>query len=55
LRKPAVETNLVFINTYDYRQSYTDQEHRGWYEKAGFENLEFKHEDLTIFTRNKTI
>ena len=46
--KAAVNMNLVFINTYDNGQSYTEDEHRAWLREAGFENLTFNYDELTI-------
>jgi SAM-dependent methyltransferase len=51
--KPAVEQNLIFINTYDYGQSYTEDEHRNWLMEAGFEDLNFRYEELTITARKQ--
>ena len=31
--------NLVFINVYDEGQAYTEQEHKGWLEEAGFDSF----------------
>jgi SAM-dependent methyltransferase len=47
----AVEWNLVFINTYDGGQSYTEDEFRDWLGRAGFEDLSFRYEDFTITAR----
>ena len=44
----AVDLNLVFINVYDDGQSYTESEYRLWLEEAGFSNLEFRYDELTI-------
>jgi SAM-dependent methyltransferase len=49
--KPAVEQNLIFINTYDDGQSYTESEHRDWLHSAGFEDLRFDYDELTITAR----
>ena len=46
--KTAVEWNLVFINTYDNGQSYTEDEHRDWLREAGFEDIDFRYEEFTI-------
>ena len=51
--KSAVEWNLVFINTYDNGQSYTEDEHRDWLIEAGFEDLNFRYEEFTITARKK--
>ena len=44
----AVDINLVLINVYDDGQSYTEDEYRAWLEDAGFENITFKYDELTI-------
>jgi len=49
--KPAVEQNLIFINTYDDGQSYTEEEHRDWLSNAGFEDQNFRYDELTITAR----
>jgi cyclopropane fatty-acyl-phospholipid synthase-like methyltransferase len=36
----AVGFNLVFINTYDDGESYTEQEYRDWLSEAGFVDIE---------------
>lgn len=36
----AVGFNLVFINTYDAGESYTEQEYRDWLSEAGFVDIE---------------
>jgi hypothetical protein len=46
--KPAVEQNLIFINTYEGGRSYTESEYRNWLTAAGFEELHFKYDQLTI-------
>ncbi len=51
--KSAVEWNLVFINTYDNGQSYTEDEHRDWLIEAGFEDLNFRYEEFTIMARKQ--
>ena len=51
--KSAVEWNLVFINTYDHGQSYTEDEHRVWLREAGFEDLNFRSDEFTITARKK--
>ncbi len=51
--KAAVDINLVFINTYDNGQSYTEDEHRNWLREAGFENLTFNYDELTIRAQKK--
>ena len=51
--KTAVEWNLVFINTYDNGQSYTEDEHRDWLREAGFEDLTFRYEDFSITARKQ--
>jgi 2-polyprenyl-3-methyl-5-hydroxy-6-metoxy-1,4-benzoquinol methylase len=51
--KTAVEWNLVFINTYDNGQSYTEDEHRDWLREAGFEDLTFKYDEFTITARKR--
>jgi ubiquinone/menaquinone biosynthesis C-methylase UbiE len=51
--KSAVEWNLVFINTYDHGQSYTEDEHRDWLREAGFEDINFRLEDFTITARKQ--
>lgn len=32
--------NLIFLNTFDAGEFYTEQEHRGWLSEAGFVNIE---------------
>jgi SAM-dependent methyltransferase len=49
--RAAVEINLVFINVYDEGQSYTESEYRGWLEEAGFEDMDFKYDELYITAR----
>ncbi len=40
LTPPEVATwNLVFINSYDEGQAYTESEHRAWLSEAGFEEI----------------
>ncbi len=51
--KAAVEFNLVFINTYDNGQSYTENEYRDWLEEAGFDEFDFRYEDFTIKARKQ--
>lgn len=51
--KTAVEWNLVFINTYDNGQSYTEDEHRDWLREAGFEEINFRFEEFTITARKQ--
>jgi len=46
--RAAVDINLVLINVYDDGQSYTEDEYRAWLEDAGFENITFKYDELTI-------
>jgi 2-hydroxy-4-(methylsulfanyl)butanoate S-methyltransferase len=36
----AVGFNLLFINTFDVAESYTEQEHRAWLTEAGFVDIE---------------
>jgi SAM-dependent methyltransferase len=36
----AVGFNLIFINTFDAGESYTEQEHRDWLSAAGFVDIE---------------
>lgn len=36
----AVMRNLVYLNTYDEGQAYTEQEHRDWLKEAGFAEFE---------------
>ena len=38
----AVMRNLVYLNTYDEGQAYTEKEHREWLEEAGFEDFQRK-------------
>jgi cyclopropane fatty-acyl-phospholipid synthase-like methyltransferase len=38
----AVMRNLVYLNTYDEGQAYTEQEHREWLKEAGFADFERK-------------
>ena len=52
--KSAVEWNLVFINTYDNGQSYTEDEHRVWLREAGFEDLQFRPDEFTITARKQS-
>jgi hypothetical protein len=49
--RSAVEWNLVFINTYDGGQSYTEDEFRDWLGEAGFVDLSFRYEDFIITAR----
>jgi len=49
--KAAVEFNLVFINTYDNGQSYTESEYTGWFEEAGFTDFDFRYDEFTIIAR----
>jgi SAM-dependent methyltransferase len=49
--RSAVEWNLVFINTYDGGQSYTEDEYRAWPAETGFEDLSFSYEEFTITAR----
>lgn len=51
--KSAVEFNLVFINTYDNGQSYTENEYRDWLAEAGFEEFDFRYENSAITARKK--
>ena len=51
--KSAVEFNLVFINTYDNGQSYTENEYRDWLEEAGFEEFDFRYENFAITARKQ--
>jgi hypothetical protein len=51
--KSAVEWNLVFINTYENGQSYTEDEHSDWLGEAGFEDLNFRLEEFTITARKQ--
>lgn len=51
--KTAVEWNLVFINTYDNGQSYTEDEYRDWLREAGFEDINFRFEEFTITARKQ--
>ncbi|MBW8011738.1 MAG: methyltransferase domain-containing protein [Chloroflexi bacterium] len=51
--KTAVEWNLVFINTYDGGQSYTEEEHQDWLTEAGFEDFKFKPKEFTITARKR--
>jgi SAM-dependent methyltransferase len=51
--RSAVEWNLVFINTYDGGQSYTEDEYRDWLAEASFEDLSFRYEDFTITARKR--
>jgi SAM-dependent methyltransferase len=51
--KSAVEWNLVYTNTYDNGQSYTEDEHRDWLIEAGFEDLNFRYEEFTITARKR--
>ena len=37
--RPAVMTNLTFLNIYDGGQSYTESEYRRWLNDAGFEDV----------------
>lgn len=52
--RPAVEFNLVFINTYDKGQSYTESQYRDWFETAGFVDPIFRYGDFTIIARKRT-
>jgi len=36
----AVGFNLMFLNTFDVGESYTEREHRDWLTAAGFEYIE---------------
>ena len=36
----AVGFNLIFLNTFDAGESYTEREHRDWLTAAGFEDIE---------------
>jgi SAM-dependent methyltransferase len=36
----AVGFNLIFINTFDAGESYTEQEHKDWLTAAGFVDIE---------------
>jgi SAM-dependent methyltransferase len=36
----ALGYNLIFINTFDAGESYTEQEHRAWLSEAGFVHIE---------------
>lgn len=38
----AVMRNLVYLNTYDEGQAYTEKEHREWLQEAGFEDFQRK-------------
>ena len=38
----AVMRNLIYLNTYDEGQAYTEQEHREWLKEAGFADFERK-------------
>ena len=49
----AVEWNLVYINTYDNGQSYTEDEHTDWLREAGFEDINFRLEEFTITARKQ--
>jgi len=49
--KAAVEFNLVFINTYDSGQSYTENEFTDWLNAAGFMDLDFRYNEFTIKAR----
>jgi hypothetical protein len=51
--KSAVEWNLVYINTYDNGQSYTEDEYRDWLGEAGFEDINFRLEEFTITARKR--
>ena len=51
--KSSVEWNLVYINTYDNGQSYTEDEHRDWLREAGFEDINFRLEEFTITARKQ--
>lgn len=44
----AVGINLVLINVYDNGQSYTESEHRGWLEEAGFNKINFDYGEFII-------
>lgn len=52
--RPAVEFNLVFINTYDGGQSYTESQYRQWFETAGFVDPTFRYSDFTITARKRS-
>jgi 2-polyprenyl-3-methyl-5-hydroxy-6-metoxy-1,4-benzoquinol methylase len=52
--KAAVNMNLVFINTYNSGQSYTEDEHQAWLKEAGFENFTFNYDELTIRAQKRT-
>jgi tRNA A58 N-methylase Trm61 len=45
---PGVLQNLIFINTYDHGQSYTEGELFCWLTDAGFDNVDFRYDELTI-------
>jgi len=47
----AVGINLVLINVYDHGQSYTESEHRGWMEEAGFNKINFDYSEFIISAR----
>ena len=51
--KSAVEWNLVFINTYENGQSYTEDEYTGWLGEAGFKEINFRLEEFTITARKR--
>jgi predicted O-methyltransferase YrrM len=36
----AVMRNLIYLNTYDEGQAYTEKEHREWLQEAGFEDFQ---------------
>jgi hypothetical protein len=38
----AVMRNLIYLNTYDEGQAYTETEHREWLQEAGFEEFQRK-------------
>lgn len=38
----AVMRNLIYLNTYDEGQAYTEKEHREWLQEAGFEDFQRK-------------
>ena len=50
----AVGINLVLINVYDHGQSYTESEHRGWLEEAGFDKINFDYGELVISARKRS-
>ena len=50
-----VAMNLMFLNTYDQGQAYTEGEHTEWIEKAGLEKVERKllPNGMSIITARK--